>query len=131
MQCFNFKLWGTFPHAGLPCSPHSPVCRSIEFLGDHLTPRILAENAVHSQLSDNAGALLSNLTVFSQTMLADLAKWAKAQPAMAAGAAVAAVPASIVGLFVLGALASVLAPVLIAASLIVAVSALTTTSCPR
>jgi hypothetical protein len=52
---------------------------------------------------------------------ADLTKWAKAQPLMAAIALLLAIPASIVGFFILAAMAGILAPVLIPAALVVMV----------
>jgi uncharacterized RDD family membrane protein YckC len=52
---------------------------------------------------------------------ADLTTWAKAQPLMAAIALLLAIPASIVGFFILAAMAGILAPVLIPAALVVMV----------
>jgi hypothetical protein len=54
--------------------------------------------------------------------LGDLMKWAKAQPLMAAVLLSLAIPASIVGFFILAAMAGLMAPVLIPAVLFVMVS---------
>lgn len=54
--------------------------------------------------------------------LGDLTRWAKAQPLMAAIALLLAIPACIVGFFILAAIAGIMAPVLIPAILVVLVS---------
>jgi mannose/fructose/N-acetylgalactosamine-specific phosphotransferase system component IID len=78
-----------------------------------------SEESHVSAILKQAYSLAKNLE-----MMGDVAKWAKAQPVMAAIAVFIAIPGSIVSFFILVAIAGVMAPVLIPAVLVVMVSIL-------